>query len=150
LRTSIKPDNSMKKSGSHGTIRHEGTVKQVEDDSVLVRITSNSACSGCHAEGVCNITGREEKIISVKGRYNVSPGDNVTVQMNESMGMKAVVLSYIIPLLIIIAGLVVFSSLPLGEAVSGLAALSLLLPYFLILYIFRKNINRSFSFTLKI
>jgi sigma-E factor negative regulatory protein RseC len=140
----------MKKSGSHGTIQHAGTVKQVEDNSVLVSIISNSACSGCHAEGICNISGKEEKIISVRGRYNVFPGDNVTVEMNESMGMKAVVLSYIMPVFIIIAGLVVFSSLSISEAASGLAALSLLLPYFLILYIFRKNINRSFSFTLKI
>lgn len=139
----------MKKSGSHGTIQHAGTVKQVEENSVLVSITSNSACSGCHAEGVCNISGKEEKTISVRGRYNVQPGDNVTVEMSESMGMKAVVLSYVMPVVIIIAGLVVFSSLSISEAASGLAAISLLLPYFIILYIFRKYINRSFTFTLK-
>lgn len=139
----------MKKSGSHGTIQHSGTVKQVEENSVLVSITSNSACSGCHAEGVCNISGKEEKTISVRGRYNVQPGDNVTVEMSESMGMKAVVLSYVMPVFIIIAGLVVFSSLSISEAASGLAAISLLLPYFIILYIFRKYINRSFTFTLK-
>lgn len=149
MRTSIKPDNSMKKSGSHGTIQHAGTVKQVEENSVLVSITSNSACSGCHAEGVCNISGKEEKTISVRGRYNVQPGDNVTVEMSESMGMKAVVLSYVMPVFIIIAGLVVFSFLSISEAASGLAAISLLLPYFIILYIFRKYINRSFTFTLK-
>ena len=139
----------MKKSGSHGTIQHSGTVKQVEENSVLVSITSNSACSGCHAEGVCNISGKEEKTISVIGRYNVQPGDNVTVEMSESMGMKAVVLSYVMPVFIIIAGLVVFSFLSISEAASGLAAISLLLPYFIILYIFRKYINRSFTFTLK-
>lgn len=139
----------MKKSGSHGTIQHAGTVKQVEENSVLVSITSNSACSGCHAEGVCNISGKEEKTISVRGRYNVQPGDNVTVEMSESMGMKAVVLSYVMPVVIIIAGLVVFSFLSISEAASGLAAISLLLPYFIILYIFRKYINRSFTFTLK-
>jgi len=139
----------MKKSGSHGTIQHSGTVKQVEENSVLVSITSNSACSGCHAEGVCNISGKEEKTISVRGRYNVQPGDNVTVEMSESMGMKAVVLSYVMPVFIIIAGLVVFSFLSISEAASGLAAISLLLPYFIILYIFRKYINRSFTFTLK-
>lgn len=139
----------MKKSGSHGTIQHAGTVKQVEENSVLVSITSNSACSGCHAEGVCNISGKEEKTISVRGRYNVQPGDNVTVEMSESMGMKAVVLSYVMPVFIIIAGLVVFSFLSISEAASGLAAISLLLPYFIILYIFRKYINRSFTFTLK-
>jgi positive regulator of sigma E activity len=139
----------MKPKGSFETIRHEGTVKSVGIDSVLVSIASNCACSGCHAEGICGIAGKEEKIIDVQGSYHVSPGDPVTVLMRESMGFKAVVLSYVVPLFIVIAGLVIFSSLSLSEPASGGAALSLLVPYFIVLYIFRKKIDRSFTFTLK-
>jgi sigma-E factor negative regulatory protein RseC len=140
----------MKKTGSFDTIRHEGTVKRVGNDSVLVSISSGSACSGCHAEGVCSLSGKEEKIIDIKGSYHVSPGDPVTVLMRESMGFKAVVLSYIVPLFIVIAGLVIFSSLSFSEPASGGAALLLLLSYFIVLYLFRKRIDRSFYFTLKI
>jgi sigma-E factor negative regulatory protein RseC len=139
----------MKKSGSHETIQHDGIVKKVDNNSVVVSISSNSACSGCHAEGICGISGKEEKIVDVKGRYNVSPGDTVTVLMEQSTGYKAVVLSYLIPLVIVIAGLIALNSLSASELAAGLVSISLLLPYFLILYLFRKKINRSFTFTLK-
>lgn len=139
----------MKKSGSRETIEHDGTVKKVDSNSVLVSISKSSACSGCHAEGMCGISGKQEKIVDVIGRYNVSPGDTVTVLMEISTGYKAVVLSYLIPLIIVIAGLIALNSLSASELTAGLVSISLLVPYFLILYLFRKKINRSFTFTLK-
>jgi sigma-E factor negative regulatory protein RseC len=139
----------MKRSGSHETIQHYGTVTKVDSNSVVVSITSSSACSGCHAEGICGISGKQEKIVDIKGKYNVSPGDPVTILMEQSTGYKAVVLSYLIPLVILISSLIVLSSFSISELISGLAAISLLVPYFLILYLFRKKINRSFTFILK-
>jgi sigma-E factor negative regulatory protein RseC len=139
----------MKNSGSHGTICHDGTVKKVDDNSVLVSIISVSACSGCHAEGICGLSGKEEKTIDVKGKYNVSPGDKVTILMEQSTGYKAVVLSYLIPLVIVITSLVGLNSFSVSELTAGLVSILLLGPYFFILYLFRKKINRSFTFTLK-
>jgi len=139
----------MEESGSHDTIQHDGTVKKAYGNSVLVSITSNAACSGCHAEGLCGISGKEEKIIDIKGRYNVSPGDPVTVLMKQSTGYKAVVLSYLIPLVIVIVSLITFNLFSFNELTAGLVSISLLVPWFLILYLFRNKINRSFTFTLK-
>jgi sigma-E factor negative regulatory protein RseC len=139
----------MKNSGSLGTICHDGTVKKVDDNSVLVSIISVSACSGCHAEGICGLSGKEEKTIDVKGKYNVSPGDKVTILMEQSTGYKAVVLSYLIPLVIVITSLVGLNSFSVSELTAGLVSILLLGPYFFILYLFRKKINRSFTFTLK-
>ena len=139
----------MKKADIHEAIQHDGIVQEVGNNSVLVTITSNSACAGCHAEGLCNITGKEEKSINVTGKYNVAPGDRVTVQMEPSMGYKAILLSYLIPLIIIIACLSIMISTGLSEPVAGLVSISILIPYFLILYLFRSRINRRFIFTLK-
>ncbi len=148
--TSNKPDVIMTESTSHGTIQHDGTVRKVDDNSVIVSITSNSACSGCHAEGLCGISGNEEKIIDIRGRYNVSPGDAVIVMIEQSAGYKAVVLSYLVPLVIVIAGLIVCNLLSLNELSAGLISISLVVPWYLILYLFRNKINRSFTFKLKI
>jgi len=60
-----------------------------------------------------------------------------------------VVLSYLIPLVIVIAGLIALNSLSASELTAGLVSISLLVPYFLFLYLFRKKINRSFTFSLK-
>lgn len=139
----------MKNSGSHGIIQHDGTVKKVDGNSVLVSITSDPACSGCHAEGLCSISGKGEKTIDVKGRYNVSPGDPVIVQMEQATGFKAVILGYVVPLIILITCLFILNSLSFNELTAGLISIASLVPYFLILYIFRKSISRSFTFTLK-
>jgi positive regulator of sigma E activity len=139
----------MVKSGTKDTIQHEGTVKKVENGSVLVSIKTGSACSGCHAESICNLAGQEERIIEVKGNYGVAQGDRVVVLMKQSVGYKAVVLSYIIPFAIVIAGLIIFNYLSTNEILAGLGSIFLLLPYFLILYLFRSKINRNFSFMLK-
>lgn len=139
----------MKESAYQSTIQHDGKVKKVDGNSVLVSITSNAACSGCHAEGLCGISGKEEKIIDIKGRYNVSPGDSVTVIMEQSTGYKAVVLSYLVPLVIVITGLILCNILSFNELTAGLISISFLVPWYLILYLFRNKINRSFTFTLK-
>jgi sigma-E factor negative regulatory protein RseC len=143
-------NKSMKEPGTHGAIQHDGTVKKVDANSVLVSITSCSACSGCHAEGMCGISGKEEKLIDVTGKYNVSPGDAVTIMMERATGYKAVAVSYLGPLILLIASLIVLDSMAVGEAAAGLISVSLLLPYFVILYLFRKSLNRSFIFKLKI
>lgn len=139
----------MKESGSNGTIQHSGTVKKVDGSSVLVSITCNASCSGCHAEGLCGISGKEEKTIDIKGSYNISPGDQVTILMDQSTGFKAVALSYLVPLVIVVGSLVVMNLLSFNELTAGLVSISLLVPWFLILHFFRNRINRSFTFTIK-
>lgn len=149
MRPSARSAFLMEKTKIYETIQHEGVVQKVGSNSVLVTISSESACSGCHAEGFCNISGKEEKVVNVEGKYNVSPGDNVTILMKRSMGYKAVVLSYLSPLLIIIISLVVMLSLEIPELTAGIISILILVPYFLVLYLFRNQINKSFTFTLK-
>jgi len=140
----------MKYPSDETNINHQGIVQKSDNESVTVLITSQSACSGCHAEGSCNMSGKEEKIVDIKGFYNVNTGDNVTVIMKQSMGFIALFLGYILPLLVVLIILIVFASLGYSELVSGLLAISSLLPYYLILYFLRKKINDKFVFSLKI
>jgi sigma-E factor negative regulatory protein RseC len=99
---------------------------------------------------MCGMTESEEKILDIMGKYDVSPGDKVTVEMKESAGMKAVILSYLVPFLIVIGGLFILQLLAVDELTAGLISIALLVPWFLILYLFRKKLARSFTFTLKI
>jgi positive regulator of sigma E activity len=133
-----------------GIINHDGIVLKNEGNSVFVSISSASACSGCHAEGTCSMSGKEEKIIEVRGRYEVNNGDHVTILMKQSMGYAALFLGYIIPVLVVI--ILLFSLITAGvpELASGLASIVILIPYYIILYFFRKRINEKFTFTLKV
>jgi sigma-E factor negative regulatory protein RseC len=139
----------MKSSDNFGTINHDGVVQQVDKKSVSVSISATSACSGCHAEGSCTFSGKEEKIIEVTGNYNVKQGDKVTIIMNQSMGYTALFLGYVFPLISVISILIVLISLKVPELAAGLVSLSILMPYYIIMYFFRKRINEKFTFTLK-
>lgn len=140
----------MTNSGSRTIINHEGIVQSNENNNVFIAITSLSACSGCHAEGGCTMSGKEEKIIEVRGRYNVTRGDKVTVLMNQSMGYAALFLGYILPVIIVIAVLIILVALKFPELTAGLASLAVLAPYYIILVFFRKKINEKFTFSLKV
>lgn len=139
--------NSIKNSG---IINHEGIVQQIDDTSVMVSISSSTACSGCHAEGSCNMAGKEEKIIEVTGKYNVQPGDKVTILMKQSMGYAALFLGYLLPVISVVTILVILVALEMPELTAGLLSLAILIPYYIILFLFRKRVNEKFIFTLKV
>jgi sigma-E factor negative regulatory protein RseC len=69
--------------------------------------------------------------------------------MKQSMGYAALLLGYVIPVIAVVAALIAFISLKMPELASGLASLSILIPYYTILFFFRNTINEKFSFTLK-
>ena len=140
----------MTNSDNSGIINHEGIVQRNEGNAVTVSILSVSACSGCHAEGSCNISGKEEKTIEVFGNYDVKPGEKVIILMKQSMGYSALFLGYILPFLTVIAALITMISLKVPELTSGLVSVAILVPYYFILYLFRKTINTKYTFTLKV
>jgi sigma-E factor negative regulatory protein RseC len=139
--------NSTKNSG---IINHEGIVQKIDDSSVIVSISSSTACSGCHAEGSCNMAGKEEKIIEVTGRYDVRPGDRVTILMKQSMGYAALLLGYLLPLISVVTVLIILVAMEVPELPAGLLSLGILIPYYIILFFFRKRVNEKFTFTLKV
>jgi sigma-E factor negative regulatory protein RseC len=132
------------------TIIHEGIVKKHDNKSVTVQITSKSACSGCHAEGVCSMSGKKDKTIDISGYYNIKEGDSVIVQMDKSLGFSAVVLGYLIPFVIVIATLLIFLALKFKESYAGIIALLSVFPYYLFLLLYKNKINKKFVFSLKV
>jgi len=142
--------DDMNSAKSPGIINHEGIVQKRDDTSVIVSISSSTACSGCHAEGSCNMSGKEEKIIEVAGKYNVHPGDKVVILMKQSMGFAALFLGYLLPLISVVTALIILVAMQVPELPAGLLSLGILIPYYLILYFFRGKVNEKFSFTLKV
>jgi len=139
----------MSGSGNTGIIEHEGIVQKSDNKSVTVNISSASACSGCHAEGSCSLSGVEEKIVEIPGSWNVASGDKVTILMKKSTGYSAVLLGYVFPLIFMISALVLMIRLSVSELTAGLVSILILVPYYFVLWIFRKRISRNFTFTLK-
>ncbi|NLN30316.1 MAG: SoxR reducing system RseC family protein [Bacteroidales bacterium] len=139
----------MNRSNSYNNIEHEGTVQRSDNNLVIVSISSEAACSSCHAKGACNLAGSKEKLIEVRGSYDLMPGDNVTVIMNRSTGFRAVLLGYVLPFILLIPALLILSSYGISELTAGLGSVAVVSIYYLVLFIFRNRIGNSFNFSIK-
>ena len=140
----------MADSDSSNIINHEGIVLSNNGGTVIISISSASACSGCHAEGSCNLSGKEEKIIEVHGKYDVKSGERVTILMKQSMGYTALFLGYLFPGIAVVGVLITMISIKVPELFAGLISLAILLPYYTLLFFIRERINKKFTFTLKV
>ena len=130
-------------------IRHKGVIESIENHKTLVRIIQKTACSDCHAKTVCMSSDKKEKIIEIHDDSGIFViNEEVIVSAQTSMGYLAVFIAFIIPLVIVVA--TIFTSVKISgdEGISGLIGLSILVPYYFVLYIFRDKLKRNFIFTL--
>ncbi|MCC8154232.1 MAG: SoxR reducing system RseC family protein [Tannerellaceae bacterium] len=131
-------------------IQHTGIIQRIEGNSIFVKIIQQSACAGCHAKGICSAADSKEKLIEVtdySGQFNVN--EEIVISGKSSLGLFAVFLAFIIPLLLIIVILVAGHLLSWQESISALTALLTLLPYYVLLYFNRDKLKRTFIFTLR-
>ena len=132
-------------------IKHRGIVEKVDGSHIVVRIVQTSACSSCSAKGLCNASESKEKQIDV---YEANPsyqiGEEVMVCGTTSMGMRAVLLAFGVPLLILVLALGVSMKLTGEDALlsSGRALVSVV-PYYIGIYFCKDKLNRTFSFTIE-
>ncbi len=132
-------------------IEHQGVIKDITDHKVSVLILQQSACSSCHAKGACTAADSKEKMVNIDdytGKYKVN--DLVTVVGQKSMGYKAVLWAFVVPIIILVSILVISISLwNFGEIESALISILSLVPYYALLYLLRDRMANSFKFTIK-
>lgn len=134
----------------HNFIDHLGIVDRIEGDVAHVKINSESACSACHAKGVCGAADQEEKFLDVPlSGASYKTGEQVHVQVARRLGFKAVALGYFYPFLLLMAVLILLILIGVSELKAGSLALLSILPYYLLLYLFRKRIKSTFTFSIK-
>ncbi len=130
-------------------IDHEGVIEEIGKDNIRVRISSLSACATCHAKGACSTGDMEDKFIDVPSPgIDYQTGDMVRVSISRHHGFKAVAIGYIYPFILLMISLVSLNAAGVSELRSGLISLGLMIPYYLVIFLLRKHINRQFSFKL--
>jgi sigma-E factor negative regulatory protein RseC len=132
-------------------IEHSGKVLSVNGNIAQVLITQHSACSACHAKAMCTAADKAEKIIEANfDDANLQTGDDVLIVGQQSLGLMAVLLAFVLPFIIILLALFVLRYFVENEAISGIIALATLVPYFLILSFFKNKLKQKFQFYIKI
>ena len=133
-------------------IRHEGIIETVNGSHIQVRIVQTPACAGCKVASHCHTAESKEKIIDV---YDVADssrwksGQSVVVSTRVGMAGKALLLGFGLPLILMI---LVFAAALIAGCSEGYAALMMLftlIPYYLVLWLFRGRISRVVTFTIE-
>ena len=135
----------------NNTVSHTGIIKSVHNGRAIVSIIAQSACASCHIKGACTMSDVKEKIIEVdlSEDQNYNRGEEVVIEMKQSLGSWAVLFGYFSPFLLVIAALIIFTSLGLDQGLSGLLAILTLAPYYLIMYLFRAILRKKFTYRLQ-
>ncbi len=132
-------------------ITHKGVIEQINGEKITVRILQESACSSCHAKGACMATDSKEKLVELtdySGAYTLH--EQVVIEGKESIGYKAVLWAFLLPLIILIAMLVLTTTYwHFSETEAALSALLALAPYYLLLYLLRNHMAHTFQFSIK-
>ncbi len=132
-------------------IKHPGVVVSADDGSVKVRILQSSACSACKVASHCHASETKEKLVEVSGSgiQGHGVGDHVTVVADSSVGFRASLYGYVLPLVLMVVALVAALAVVHDEGMAALSALGILVPYYLLLYLLRGKLKAQLTFTLE-
>ena len=133
------------------SISHKGQVVDINPQNTTVRFLSESACSACHAAGLCGMSEFKEKtlIVPTDPRAGYAVGDEVEVLLSATMGFKAVWIAYMIPLVVLFAVFFGATALGLSEVWAGLASIAGVALYYLGVWLLRDRLSDEYVFTLK-
>ena len=130
-------------------VKHTGEIVRKQGNTVYVKMTVNSACSECHARGVCGVDESKEKIVEVEctsvEEYNI--GEKVEVALQSgSMGAKSVVLAYVVPFFLLTVALVLAIVAGASEGMAVVISLVCVAAYYLVLYFMQDRIKNNIKF----
>jgi sigma-E factor negative regulatory protein RseC len=130
-------------------IQHQGIVEKIEKHKVFVRIEQKAACSACHARSACLASDKKEKIIEIDDTSGMfTANEPVIVSAHSSAGLLAVLIAFAVPFVLVIIAFITGMNQSGNEAIGGPVGLSVLVPYYFILYIFRYKLKKKFVFSL--
>jgi sigma-E factor negative regulatory protein RseC len=134
-------------------ISHSGVIERIEKDKVQVRIVQTSACAACKVAGYCNAAESKEKIVDVfcdSSAKNLTVGQSVTVTASGQVATRALLWGFGLPFLLMVSVLIVVLKWTGHEGVAALSGLGVLIPYYIMLWLFRDRMREQLAFSLEV
>lgn len=129
-----------------GTIRQSATVVRVDTTEIEVEVCRPEACAVCKAKSVCSEGGGEGKRMTlVNDGQGYQVGEQIQLVMRRSAGLKAVVIAYLVPVVLVVAALLTFQATTLNETTAALLTLGILVLYFVVIRLLRGRINNQLT-----
>lgn len=131
-------------------ISHTGTIKSINNQHLIVKIISETACFSCHAKGACSSAEQTEKEIEVRQQENnFTVGEQVQVVTSDRLGYRALLFAYLLPLILLVSSLIILVAILKNEAKAAFASILCLVPYYLLLWLLKGKMKESFHFTVQ-
>lgn len=134
-------------------ISHSGVIDRIEGEHVKVRIVQTSACAACKVAGYCNAAESKEKIVDVfcdSVAKTLTVGQTVTVTAPGEVASRALLWAFGIPFLLMVSVLFVVLRWTDNEGLAALSGLGSLIPYYIILWLFRDKMRKQLAFSLEV
>ncbi|MBQ2375117.1 MAG: SoxR reducing system RseC family protein [Bacteroidales bacterium] len=133
-------------------VEQKGIVIKKQEDKVIVKIEQKSTCSSCHARGACTSLDKKDKEIEIKTKdtQNYNIGDEVIITISTKLGMKAVFIAFVLPLILLVIALFLSIKLfSLTQSLSALVSLLVVAAYYFFLYKQNLFLSKEFNFLIK-
>ena len=132
-------------------IKHSGIVDKIESDSVQVRILQTSACAACKVAGHCNASESKEKVVDVyhADTSKMKVGDTVTVVASATAAAHALLFAFGLPFVLLVGVVYILLQLTGDEAVAALSGIASLVPYYIIVWLFKERLREKIAFSIE-
>ncbi len=125
-------------------------VLSVGEGVVRVAIEVSEACGGCSARKSCAMgqTSKREIEVATADASTYSAGEVVKVGAKQSLGVVAVLLCYVVPLVVLLVAMVTAQLLGCSDGISAVVGLGTQALYFGVLALFKERISKKVIFTI--
>lgn len=133
-------------------VEQKGIVIKKQEDKLVVKIEQKSTCSSCHARGACTSLDKKDKEIEIKTKdtQNYNIGDEVIITISTKLGLKAVFIAFVLPLILLVIALFLSIKLfSLTQSLSALVSLLVVAAYYFFLYKQNLFLSKEFNFLIK-
>ena len=132
-----------------GEISHSGRIVAIDPSCITVEFVTEDACASCHAAALCGMSEGKIKTLQVPAKLGFEVGEEVEILLKRTMGLKAVWLAYVLPLVLMVAVLLILTGVGLAELMAGLCGIAAVGLWYLVLWLLRDKLKNEYTFEIK-
>lgn len=128
------------------SLRQKATIIKIADNKLYMQACRPESCAGCKAQAACvspSGTTRDKEIILEDDGRAREVGQEVYLKLSRTRGLKAVMIAYIAPVILIVSALLVFQSIGIDEITAGLITLGITGAYFVLLGLMKNKMKKE-------
>ena len=127
---------------------HKGNITKINGNTVTVKVLQLSACAHCEGKKFCTLAESKEKEvkISVNNPADYSIGEEVEILVQKKQMFTALLWAYVLPLILLFAGVGVGTALEMQEVHTALLGLVAVVVYYGFLFAINKILSKSLEF----